>query len=78
MIQLLLNKTTPPFQLLPMPKVDQSELRIHEAPPLQKAKSQVIPIIFNKRLVDLRTSGQTMLTCISKDSLFSWYRKSLV
>ena len=26
--QLLLNKTTPPFQLLPMPKV-------HEAPPLQ-------------------------------------------
>ena len=23
-IQLLLNKTTPPFQLLPMPKVDQS------------------------------------------------------
>ena len=22
MIQLLLNKTTPPFQLLPMPKVD--------------------------------------------------------
>ena len=24
MIQLLLNKTTPPFQLLPMPKVDQS------------------------------------------------------
>ena len=28
----------PPFQLLPMSK----ELRIHEAPPLQKAKSQVI------------------------------------
>ena len=43
MIQLLLNKTTLPFQLLPMPKVDQSLLRIHEAPPLQKAKSQVIP-----------------------------------
>ena len=43
MIQLLLNTTTPPFQLLPMPKVDQSLLRIHEAPPLQKAKkSQVI------------------------------------
>ena len=43
MIQLLLNKTTPHFQLLPMPKVDQSLLRVHEAPPLQQAKSQVIP-----------------------------------
>ena len=30
MIQLLLNKTTPHFQLLPMSKVDQSLLRIHE------------------------------------------------
>ena len=29
MIQLLLNKTTPHFQLLPMSKVDQSLLRIH-------------------------------------------------
>ena len=38
-----LNNITPPFQLLPMPQVDQSELRFHEAPPLQKAKSQVIP-----------------------------------
>ena len=38
MIQVLLNKTTPPFQLLPMPKVDLSKLRIHVAP----AKSQVI------------------------------------
>ena len=28
MIQLLLNKTTPHFKLLPMPKVDQSFLRI--------------------------------------------------
>ena len=34
-IQLLVNKTTPHFQLLPMSKVDQSELRIHEVPPLQ-------------------------------------------
>ena len=42
MIQLLLNKTTPHFQLSPMSKVDQSYLRIHEVPPLQKAKSQVI------------------------------------
>ena len=42
MIQLLLNKTTPPFQLLPMPKVDLSQLHIHEAPPLQQAKCQVI------------------------------------
>ena len=41
MIQLLLNKTTPHFQLLPMTKVDQS-LRIHGAPPLQSAKSQRI------------------------------------
>ena len=41
-IQLLLNKTTPHFQLLPMSKVNQSELRIHEAPPLQYAKSQRI------------------------------------
>ena len=30
-----LNQTTPPFQLLPTPKVDLSYLRIHEAPPLQ-------------------------------------------
>ena len=42
MIQLLLIKSTPPFQLLPMPKVDLSYLRIHEAPPLQLAQSQVI------------------------------------
>ena len=33
--KLLLNKTTPHFQLLPTSKVDQSLLRIHEAPPLQ-------------------------------------------
>ena len=44
MIQLLMNKTTPPFQLLPMPRVDKSLLRIHEAPPLQLVKSQVIQI----------------------------------
>ena len=49
MIQLLLNKTTPHFQLLPMSKVDQSELRIHEVPPLQLAKSLLIhqEIIFD-------------------------------
>ena len=41
-IQLLLNKNTPHFQLLPMSKIDQSLLRIHEVPPLQIAKSQVI------------------------------------
>ena len=37
MIQLILNKTTPHFRLLhvPMSKVDQSVLRIHEVPPLQ-------------------------------------------
>ena len=35
MIQLLLNKTTPHFQLYPMYKVDKSLLRIHEVPPLQ-------------------------------------------
>ena len=42
MMQLLLNKTMPSFKLLPMPKVDSSLIRIHEAPSLQKAKSQVI------------------------------------
>ena len=42
MIQLPLNKTTPHFQLLPMSKVYQSQLRIHEVPPLQLQKSQVI------------------------------------
>ena len=44
MIQLLLNKTTPHFQRLPMSKVDQYSLHIHEAPPLQEAKSQRIPV----------------------------------
>ena len=33
MIQLLLNKTTPHIQFLPMAKVDQSLLRIHEVLP---------------------------------------------
>ena len=42
MIQLLLNKTTPHFQLLPMSKVDQSKLRIREVPPLQQSKSHII------------------------------------
>ena len=40
MIQLLFNKTTPHFQLLPMSKVDQSYLCIHEVPPLQLPKVQ--------------------------------------
>ena len=44
-----LNKTTPHFQLLPMSKVDQSILRIHEVPPLQKAKSQVIHTEYGSR-----------------------------
>ena len=34
MIQFFSNKTTPIFQLLPMTKVDQPYLRIHEVPPL--------------------------------------------
>ena len=34
MIKILLNKTTPRFQLLPMSKVDQTRIRIHEVPPL--------------------------------------------
>ena len=38
MILLLLNKTTPHFQLLPMSKVDQSFLRIHEVPPFTVSK----------------------------------------
>ena len=41
-MDILLNKTTPHFQLLPMLKVDRSLLRIHEVPPLQLAKSQVV------------------------------------
>ena len=44
-IQLLLNKTMPHVQLLPMSKVDQSFLRIHEVPPLQLAKSHIIQCI---------------------------------
>ena len=58
MIQLLLNKTTPPFQLLPMPKVDLS--RIHEVPPLQEAKSQDIPLLltFTYLTALLSLSGQ--------------------
>ena len=51
MIQLLLNKTAPPFQLLPMPKVDQSLLRIHEAPPLHRAKSEVIHVFIDVALL---------------------------
>ena len=42
-IQLLSNKITPHFQLLPMSKVDQSKLGIHEVPPLQYPKSPIIP-----------------------------------
>ena len=34
-IRILLNKITPHFQLLPLSKVDQSYLRIHELSPLQ-------------------------------------------
>ena len=35
MMQLLLNKTTPHFQRLPMSKDDQFLIRINEVPPLQ-------------------------------------------
>ena len=35
MLQLLPNKTTTHFQLLPMSKIDQSLLRIYEVPSLQ-------------------------------------------
>ena len=42
MILLLLSKSKPHFQLLPMSKVDQSLLRIHEVPPLQYPKSHII------------------------------------
>ena len=37
-----LNKNTPHFQLSSMFKVDQSQLRIHEVPPLQYPKSHII------------------------------------
>ena len=40
--KLLLIKTTPHFHLLPMSKVDQSQLRIHAVPPLQYPKSLII------------------------------------
>ena len=33
--KLLFNKTLPHFQLLPMSKVDQSQVPIHEVSPLQ-------------------------------------------
>ena len=36
------EKNTPHFQLLPMSKVDQSKLGIHEVPPLQYPKSHII------------------------------------
>ena len=54
------NKTTLHFQLLPMSKVDQSLLRIHEVPPLQLAKSQVVHIAWNRRRLGpkLRTLTQ--------------------
>ena len=44
MIQLLKGaKITPHFQLLPMSKVEESLLRIHEVPLLQLPKSHIIP-----------------------------------
>ena len=71
MIQLLLNKTTPPFQLLPMPKVDQSSLRIHEAPPLQKAKSQVYNS--SSTLIPTRDgSGSVVVECLTRDRPLSY------
>ena len=44
MIQLLLNNPPPHFQLLPMAKVDNSSVRIHEEPLLQYPKSHIIRI----------------------------------
>ena len=64
MIQLLLNKTTPPFQLLPMPKVDQSLLRIHEAPPLQKAKSQVIQTNVSQTIKSTAHGAEPFVLCM--------------
>ena len=61
MIQLLLNKTTPHFQLLPMAKIDKSSLRIHEVPPLQCPKSHKI------RIDD--ESSFSKLTFIIKDAI---------
>ena len=46
-----LNEITPHFQLLPMSKVDQSVLRIHEMPPLQYPKSHIIRLFFSKKKV---------------------------
>ena len=37
-VHLLLNKTTPHFCLLPMSKVDQSLIRIHEVPSYSNQK----------------------------------------
>ena len=45
MIQLLLNKTMPHFQLLPMSKVGQSKLRIHKVPPFTVKKSDSTRIV---------------------------------
>ena len=66
MIQLLLNKTTPHFQLLPMSKVDQSLLRIHEVPSLQLAKSQVIFTLSVSGKGSDKTA-QTQLACTTHD-----------
>ena len=46
LIQLLLNKITPHFHLLPMSEVDQSFLRIHEVSPLQYHKSHIMHYLF--------------------------------
>ena len=43
-MELLLNKTTPHFQLLLMSKVDKSQLRIHKVPPLNCPKSHINPL----------------------------------
>ena len=51
MIQLLLIKTTPHFPLLPMSKVDQSQLRIHEVPPLQYPESHIIRLYSKQKVL---------------------------
>ena len=55
MIQLLLNKTTPHFQILTLTKVDQSLLRILEVPPLQYPKKSYNTEAAFKHLTLLRS-----------------------
>ena len=64
MIQLLLNKIMPHFQLLPMSKVDQFLLRINEVPPLQYPESHIIPVTTVDQTCPSSIKGE-YLTCQS-------------